>query len=231
MALTKMGSIVQDIRGTLNGAVYSRNKGGAYVRTKVSPVQPRTPAQLAVRATFALLSKRWSGTLDQSQRAAWAAFATANPLTNVFGDSIVTSGLAAYVGLNAVLGNIGVPPVDSPPIDKSVPALAAPLQLTYAASTDDMEIATNAQATVAGAKYYVFATPNLAPGITPGESFFRFIGAFAATAMAVTIDISSAWENKFGDMAVGKQVWVIVASVNVTTGAVTVGQKFNAIGS
>jgi hypothetical protein len=231
MALTKMGSIVQDIRGTLNGAVYSRNKGGAYVRTKVSPVQPRTPAQLAVRNTFALLSKRWSGTLTPAQRAAWTSFAAANPLTNVFGDSIVTSGLAAFVGLNAVLANIGVAPYSDPPVDKSVPALAAVLDLDAGVMGPVLSFDTAAQVVVAGAKYYVFMTPGLAPGITPGQSIYRFIGAYAAVAAATTVDVSAEWGARYGTFVAGQQIWGIVASVNITTGATTVGQKFSAIAS
>lgn len=231
MALINLGALTQDVRGSLNGSVFSRNKGGAYVRTKVSPVQPRTPAQLAQRAIFSTNAKAWSGLLTPAQRAEWTAFALAFPLTNVFGNAITISGLAAYGQLNNVLGTIGISAELDPPADKSVVPLAAVTGLTNDATAGTLELTTDAQASLVGTKYYVFATSNLAAGITPGQSKFRFIGAFAALAAAVIVDISAAWGAKFGTPQVGQQIWVIVAQVNVATGATTVGQKFSGIGA
>lgn len=229
MALIKMGAAVQDIRGSLNGSTYSRNKGGAYIRTKVSPVQPRTPAQLAQRAIFSNNAKAWSGSLTDSQRQAWTSFAAANPLTNVFGDAITISGLAAYQQLNAVLGTIGKAPISDPPASKAVTPLAAVTELVADISTPEITLSTDPQTTVAGSQYYIFATALLSPGTTPGQSAFRFIGAYVSTAAAADIDVTGNWMNKFGDMTAGKRISILVANVNVTTGAVTIGQKFTSL--
>ena len=42
MAKIKMTAIVADMRNKLNGSVFSRNRGGAYIRTKVTPINPQT---------------------------------------------------------------------------------------------------------------------------------------------------------------------------------------------
>ena len=70
------GNIVSEARGKLGGVVFSRNTSGAYARQKVSPVQPRTPAQLNQRSRLTAVSKVWE-TLTQNQREAWKAFSLA----------------------------------------------------------------------------------------------------------------------------------------------------------
>ena len=42
MAKILTTAIVADIRNKLNGSVFSKNRYGAYVRTKVTPVNPQT---------------------------------------------------------------------------------------------------------------------------------------------------------------------------------------------
>src|SRR5438094_3122359 len=100
MARVKLGGLAQDVRGTLNGNVFSRNRGGAYVRTKVSPVQPVSAFSSLARSIFAALSQAWSTDLSDVERAAWEAFAAVHPFVIVFGDAIVLSGIAFYQSVN-----------------------------------------------------------------------------------------------------------------------------------
>jgi hypothetical protein len=229
MARIKLGGLAQDVRGSLNGTTFSRNKGGAYVRTRVSPVQPRTFYQLRQRSIFATNAKAWSQLTD-SQRTAWTAFAAANPLTNVFGDSIIVSGLAAYQQLNAVLLTIGQPVISDPPADKTVIPIAAAVGMLSSSTgplITNLEIGTDAQATSATTDYYVFATSVLQPGINPSKSAYRFIGAYSPVAAATAVNILTEYTAKFGSStATGKKIWAIVAQVSTDSGAVTVGQKF-----
>jgi hypothetical protein len=52
MAKIKFGMMMTDARGKLGGHVFSKNRSGAYVRTKVTPVNGQTTAQTGVRAIF-----------------------------------------------------------------------------------------------------------------------------------------------------------------------------------
>lgn len=226
MALIKLGGLAQDVRGSLNGTTFSRNKGGAYVRTKVSPVQPRSPAQLRQRLIFGNNAKAWS-TLTDTQRAAWLSFAQANPLVNVFGDSIIISGLAAYQQLNSVLGTIAMPLISDPPTDKSVIPLVPLDNLIASASTGFVQVSTLTQTTVPTSQWYVFATPNLQPGITPNKTFYRFVGSYVSMATSTTFDLTSNWQAIFGVPIAGKKIWAIVATVNTDTGALLPGTKLS----
>ena len=66
----KFGAIVTDGRGKIGGHVMSKNRGGAYMRTKVTPSNPRSTAQTTVRSHLTTLSQGWRG-LSATAIAAW----------------------------------------------------------------------------------------------------------------------------------------------------------------
>lgn len=233
MALFQFGPNITGLRNSIAGQTFSQNKGGTYAKAKPIPTNPRSPAQQAVRAAFALNSKQWSGTLTDSQRAAWNFFAANNPYNNVFGQSKQLSGMSMMMKLNQVLSQIGAAFEGDAPADLSVPGLAAVTGFGSEGGGSNIEtitITTAAQAVTAGAKYYIFATPPLAAGKSAGTSDFRFIEATAAIAAAVTIEINTAYFNVFGSGAAeGNHISVLVATVNTATGALSVGLKFDAV--
>lgn len=97
--MAKILFINGDQRGTVGGVVYSKNKYGSYVKQKVSPVQPNTDAQKAIKGIFSTISRSWNGLTD-TQKQAWNDFAAHNPITDAFGLTKVLSG-------NAMFGAIG----------------------------------------------------------------------------------------------------------------------------
>ena len=68
--LIKFGSIVTRGSGKLGGHVFSRNRGGAYIRTNQTPSNPQTAFQQSGRATFTELTQGWSA-LTQNERDSW----------------------------------------------------------------------------------------------------------------------------------------------------------------
>lgn len=236
MALIKMGALAQDVRGSQNGLTFSRNKGGAYVRQKVSPVNPATEAQRAVRQNFAINTKLWSGTMTAAQRATWVTYAATYPYTNVFGDSSVLTGLAMSVAKNQVLAQLAVAPIVTAPVDNSVAAIPLPTSMTANHATPAITIVTGAQSAPADTDYYVFMTGCLPAGRNPGESAYRFIGAFAPSAAATLVGAGSAlygtWAARYGALGVGNVgniIWAVVSQVSKTKGNITVGSKLSVI--
>jgi len=69
-----IGSVIGELRGKASGYVFSRNRGGAYVRQYVVPVNPRTGAQTLARAAFTNSASGYNS-LSSAQRAAWDSFA------------------------------------------------------------------------------------------------------------------------------------------------------------
>jgi len=70
-----------EMRGKLGGNVFSRNKAGAYVRAKVTPVNPQTVIQQEARYRFGNMSILFQS-LTTTQKGCWQIFASThfNPL-------------------------------------------------------------------------------------------------------------------------------------------------------
>lgn len=114
LMLIKWGALVVDGRGKLGGHVASANKGGAYLRTKVTPTNPQTTYQTQIRQLFGSISQQWSG-LSASARAAWNSAIDEWKRTNIFGDLKLPSGKALFQRLNQQAQVAGYPPLTLPP--------------------------------------------------------------------------------------------------------------------
>ena len=92
-----------DLSGKLGGNVYARNKGGAYVRQWVRPTNPKTGAQMAVRAAFGGSASAWSQ-LSEDLKSAWNQYAINYFKPRVLKARSTYSGFQAFVSLrNAAL--------------------------------------------------------------------------------------------------------------------------------
>ena len=109
----KFGSIVTDGSGKLGGHVYSKNRGGNYIRTNKVPSNPRTAAQILARSRFGQASAGWKG-LSEIQRAAWAEFAVNNPYSDSLGDQRHLSASSAYTRSANNLINVDKTPISTP---------------------------------------------------------------------------------------------------------------------
>jgi len=105
--------------GSIGGATYSHNRGGAYIRKRSVPVNPNTAKQQTIRTQMATVSGEWAGLTD-NQRTLWTDWAEVNPIIDTLGQSIILSGQSAFVMLNTRLVNsaqasLQVPPVGTGP--------------------------------------------------------------------------------------------------------------------
>jgi len=105
MASIKYSALISEMRGKLNGTVFSRNHYAAYARNKVTPYNPRTDRQQKIRAVFAELSKTWR-LLHQEQRDAWNQAVYNFLRTNIFGDTYKPSGINLFIRINMNLHNV-----------------------------------------------------------------------------------------------------------------------------
>jgi hypothetical protein len=221
MAKIKFGGMVADARGKLDGVVYSKNQYGAYVRNKVSPVQPQTARQTLVRERLTQLSKAYSTVLTDAARAAWSGFAKINPSVDIFGQPQAQTGIATYVRLNSVLFNVGSARIDVPPANLAVKALMS-VNVTASAGPNAVSVGFTATPTGAAEMLYLFATQ----GFSAGRQFFkpamRFIGS-GGPALASPMDATALYVAKFGDLVTGQVIGFMVAVADNATGAVSPG--------
>jgi len=128
-----VSQIVSEIRGSINGVTFARNRFGQYARAKASPVQPRTPAQTERRAQLTVLSQRWR-TLDEALRSEWRALADELTRSDTLGMTYRLTGLQAYLQVNLWRALLGLAPQDNPP-----PQLAAPNPVSIRAINYDID--------------------------------------------------------------------------------------------
>lgn len=224
MAKLKFGMIVTEGRGKLGGHVLSKNRYGAYARTKVTPVNPQSPAQQAARNILSAFSQAWSG-LTQEAILAWNNAVGDFSRTDVFGDLRNPTGKNLFTRLNINLNSIGVIPIDAPPLPSEVPSAAIvtveinPTLLLYSiVFTGDSPLVS----------YQIWATPALSPGISFVSSEYRLIDSVAGGAGS-PIDFNAAYVNRFGVPAVGAKVFVKMVPIHLVTGQNAVGSSASTI--
>lgn len=120
--LIKWGALVVDGRGKLGGHVASKNKGGNYLRTKVTPNNPQTSAQNNVRSIFGSLSSQWSA-LSEAQRLSFNEMVDSYAKTNVFGDLKSLTGKALFQKLNQTLVLAGDSVLTTCPAPAEIPQI------------------------------------------------------------------------------------------------------------
>lgn len=229
MALIKLGALAQDIRGKVNGNVFSRNAGGAYVRTKVSGTNPQTARQTQVREYFGFLSKDWSSGLTAGERAAWNSFALANPIVNVFGDSVQLSGIATYQRLNRTIQQVGGDVIHAPPGALNLTGLTgqAVTGTVTAGALTGLTMTVTPDPLQNNEELYIWATPPLAGGVESFKGKLRLINRPSDT-IEPGDSAHEAYNARFGSPALvaGQRLGMLVATVNSATGAVSPGLQF-----
>lgn len=226
MAKVKFGIGPADIRGKINGSVFARNRGGAYVRTKVTPLNPQSVRQIEARSLLTSLAQNFRS-LTQAQITAWNEAVTQWQTTDVFSDLVSPTGLALYVRLNANISNAGGTLITTPPAPTGAAALST-LSISADVSSSAFDIAFTPATVPANHTMYIESTAMLSPGINNANSRFRFIGT-AAAATASPFDAYAFQTAKFGSLVAGQKVLIRCKFINKNTGEVSLALKASAI--
>jgi hypothetical protein len=125
-----VSQVYSEIRGSVNGVTYARNRFGQYARAKASPVQPRTPAQTERRAQLTVLSQRWR-TLSEANRAEWRALADELTRSDTLGLTYRLTGLQAYLQINLWRALLGLAPQDNAPPQLAAPSPVSILRVSF----------------------------------------------------------------------------------------------------
>lgn len=205
MAKIKFGMMMTDARGKLGGQVFSKNRSGSFVRTKVTPSNPRTASQMASRSWLGSLSAGWNA-LTNIQRASWNGAVEAWQKTNVFGDTVKPSGKNLYTALNKNLLQSGQDVVLSAPEKVDLPIIFTDAVLINS-TTDIIDL--DFSAVPAGVVLQVSATPPLNAGVSFVKGKQRVI-AYLASGEYDKEDLFASYVAKFGDLSAGNNVHFVL---------------------
>lgn len=211
----KFGAIVVDGRGKIGGHVASKNRGGAYLRTKVTPSNPNTSLQAAVRNRLTALAQGWRN-LTASERESWNNAVANFAGTNIFADKVNPSGINLYTKLNANLLEVGSAAITLAPLPSEVvPVLT--VSATAAAGVPAFSVVFTPTPVPAKTAFIIRATGQVSTGVSNLKGKFRNVDVllFADTSPK---NLLSAYTAKFGSLVAGQKIGVEIVPVNTVTG-------------
>lgn len=214
MALVKFGGGVAEMRGKQGGVIYSRNAAGAYIKTKVTPVNPQTSYQQAVRAMLQGISQSWK-TLTEAQKDGWDTLGAQVTRINVFGDSLPYTGYALFMRLNLNLEQIEQATIVNAPTVPSIDTLVLGA-ISFDAGPDAMTVLFTPSQAAKATSIITYTTGNIVTGRRFVKNLRRLI-QFDSESTG-TLDIQSSWEDRFGALIVGARVFVALKLVDEASG-------------
>lgn len=208
MAKIKFGMMMTDARGKLGGQVFSKNRGGAYVRTKVTPTNPQSVNQSVVRQLFGTIAQAWSA-LSNAVRAEWNTAVEAWKTTDIFGDLRTPSGKALHQRLNQQAQVAGYGLITNPPAKlEMVSGVVTAGQLAIGIA----EISLTGAYAGADARVMLYATPQLSQGTKFVKDKLRNIYNVVANTYAGA-DAYDAYQTRFGAPTVGDNIYIGIVYV------------------
>lgn len=220
----KFGAIVVAGSGKIGGHVASKNRSGAYLRTKVTPTNPNTPAQAGARSLLASLSTAWSG-LSESQRLGWNGAVKDFATTDIFGDIKNPSGINLFVKLNCNLVKSGQNTIDDVPAKQEI-FFSNIASVVFSVGTPANSKITFADGALDNTRIVISATPVVSAGTSFVKSQYRNITSVEVSTQEASYGPD--YISKFGNMNIGDKIFVSVQPVG-TNGQVGVPQSIAVI--
>jgi hypothetical protein len=188
--------------GSYQGMTASRNRFGQYMRTRASPVQPRSVAQLNQRARLTTNAAAWRGITD-AQRAGWLSLGLSISRTDSLGQTYTLNGFAAYCSVNNNLLDGGDAAVSDAPAIVTPPDLAT---VTVTLTNAAFSVAYTATPLGAGVKLFCWVSPQRSAGVAFNGDY-RLLTVTAAAAASPTV-LLALYTAKFGVPVTGKRIFM-----------------------
>lgn len=218
MALIRFGPAVAGASGSIGGTVFSHNRGGAYMRSRVVPVKVENTFTQEARDAMTNCSRLWAG-LDYPQREAWREYAAANPVINRLGESKTLSGHVIFNRINTRLLQQGVVTIDLPPA-AAPPDPLLTLSATVAAGAGTASVVFTATPAGAHKAVWVWACVLPSPGVNYVANRWRLVTKSAVNA-ASPLDIADDWTERFGSFIAGQVFQIRAQVLDTQTGLVS----------
>lgn len=216
-----------DGRGKINGSVASKNRSGAYVRTKVTPVNRQSSAQSAVRNSFSVISALWRNLTDV-QRESWNSAVNNWQRTDVFGDLKTPSGFGLFMRLctplqntfnDVIIANYAPSPV-SMPLFKNLSAVSATTDGVATALVVNGLVNNEDRVDLEEYVIQLYATPVLSPGKSFVKNEYRYLGYIEFSGL--NENFLSLYAARFGQILSGDNVHVRAVVLARATGQLSV---------
>ena len=218
MAKYLPGVAVSSVSGSIGGTVFSRNRGGQYIRNRSIPSVVRTEKALAQKAIFSLVSQAWV-VLTDAQRLAWRIYGQSQTKTDRLGKSISLTGQALFIGLNARLLSAGNSAVNTPPVT-SAPAGIVPSAFTVDSGSGDTELAFAVSPLPAGVKLWIRGAKVASSAVVNIENLLTTV-LITDAAATTPVDLETALIDAFGALQTGATYVIECRTLDTASGLVS----------
>jgi len=229
MATVVFGGLVSEVRGSIGGDTFSRNRYSAYVRQRTKPVNPNTPKQVMRRNWLNTCQQGWK-TLTSTQQDAWNNYALGVTFTNAHGNTYSLNGQMLFIKYNLKktldyedegIDKFLTPDLPDSPIEVWRPGPAL-VEYTGAGPTVALVSVTceapDGTPQFEHLKRTYFAAITSSKNIRNVENRWRFIGTGFSASGATPDDITTKLTDTFGPLYEGHTLHLKVQYVNYRTG-------------
>lgn len=208
MAKIKFGMMMTDARGKLGGQVFSKNRAGAYIRTKVTPSNPQSMFQSFVRSNLGTLSSGWNA-LSAQQIAEWNEAVKAWQSSDIFGDIKTPTGKNLFVKLNLFLLNTGQTKIVAPPEKMALPQFNnVDVAIDQTAGTINI----SGLSVFTAGRYQVEACAPVPRGVNYVKNKFRVITSFPVSVVG-DVDVYENYTVRFGSVANAENIFFRIRAI------------------
>lgn len=224
MARVKFSALVSEMRNKLNGSVFSKNRGGNYLRNKVTPVNPQSVYQTAKRSIFGSISSGFRS-LTAPQVNAWNDAAQNFPYTDIFGDSKILSGHQLHQKLNTNLAQVNATLLTNPPTPRTIEAVGWTLSdFNVAGSTWEIEL--NFGTGSSFDSWLIEATPPIPTSVNFVKNKFRSFSLMNNIGTdPIAADAFNKYVSRFGAPSPGSRFFARVFAVSRNSGQVSLAAQ------
>ena len=217
MAKFTPGAIVSEVRNKIAATVFTKNKAGASIRNRTTPINRRSTGQTSQRQQLASVSSQWRG-LTQAERDGWNTAAASFPQQDNLGQTIFLTGAQLFVRCNNNLTLVGAANITDAPSPASFAPIAF-VSLTAGAGAGTISLAYT-PAVPTGFTLVIRATAPVSPGksFVP-QSSFRYLQHVAAAGVSPAA-LGTRYTAVFGSITskAGQKVFVEMFLMEVATG-------------
>jgi hypothetical protein len=164
--------------GSMGGSTASRNRFGAYMRTKAIPVQPNSAAQASAKSRFALASAAWTA-LTAAVKASWETYAGANPVNNALGVPVYPTGRNRFMGSYALRNQAGLSPVTTAITVFTQPSMTQPVLTVAPGSSGSLVFTPTDGWDVAGGGLMLWVSEPKSPDVNFCKGPYQYAGKVA----------------------------------------------------
>lgn len=218
MAIFTPGPAVGQVSGRVGGTVFSRNRGGAYMRNGSKPSKVLTDKALRYKTYFTAASQAWTA-LTAAQQLAWTIWSRTQSKVNRLGRAIQLTGQAQFIGLTARLFALGEAVVVTPPT-KPAPAAAVPTGFTVDSGSGNTELTFDTTPLPAGVHLWIRGAKVNSAGITNVENLLTEVLLSDAAATS-PVDLSTALVYAFGPLQTGATYVLQIRTCDEASGLVS----------